>query len=155
MREFWSPNCIFYKSYIPVLNLHIAGIFFLVEFETVTCEYTLCDIDLDTLCSSLSQVNGFYGARGVMGNIPDAYTYIASSFYHLVKYYNMQCRIRLYEYYRSQWTYHVKGLWYYLPNQNRPFLSMMGSSTFGKNSPPPKKKTNRKIKNIKRISYWC
>lgn len=80
------------------------------------------------------QVNGFYGARGVMGNIPDAYTYIASSFYHLVKYYNMQHRIHLYEYYRHQWTYHVKGLWYYLPNQNLPFLSMMGSSNFGHRS---------------------
>ncbi|XP_062567116.1 CDP-diacylglycerol--glycerol-3-phosphate 3-phosphatidyltransferase, mitochondrial-like isoform X1 [Saccostrea cucullata] len=80
------------------------------------------------------QVNGFYGARGVMGNIPDAYTYIASSFYHLVLYHSMQHRIRLYEYYRDQWTYHVKGLWYYLPNQTLPFLCMMGSSNFGHRS---------------------
>lgn len=80
----------------------------------------------------LLQVNGFFGARGVMGNIPDAYTYIASSFYHMVGYYNMQHRIRLYEYYRDQWTYHVKGLWFYLPHQTVPFLSMMGSSNFGK-----------------------
>ncbi|XP_061182445.1 CDP-diacylglycerol--glycerol-3-phosphate 3-phosphatidyltransferase, mitochondrial-like [Saccostrea echinata] len=80
------------------------------------------------------QVNGFYGARGVIGNIPDAYTYIASSFYHLVLYHNMQHRIRLYEYYRDQWTYHVKGLWYYLPNQTLPFLCMMGSSNFGHRS---------------------
>lgn len=104
----------------------------------ITIPTTLLHVHINPLLSHSSyhtvlsfQVNGFYGARGVMGNIPDAYTYIASSFYHLVKYYNMQHRIRLYEYYRNQWTYHVKGLWYYLPNQTLPFLSMMGSSNFG------------------------
>ncbi|XP_022313163.2 CDP-diacylglycerol--glycerol-3-phosphate 3-phosphatidyltransferase, mitochondrial-like isoform X1 [Crassostrea virginica] len=101
------------------------------HYQNIIVQESLANFNL--LIAS-PQVNGFYGARGVMGNIPDAYTYIASSFYHLVKYYNMQCRIRLYEYYRSQWTYHVKGLWYYLPNQNRPFLSMMGSSNFGHRS---------------------
>jgi CDP-diacylglycerol--glycerol-3-phosphate 3-phosphatidyltransferase len=80
------------------------------------------------------QANGFYGSKGVSGAIPDAYTYIAKKFYDEVVRSNQQSRISLHEYSRQGWTVHSKGLWYYLPGQNVPSMSMVGSPNFGHRS---------------------
>ncbi|XP_077980531.1 CDP-diacylglycerol--glycerol-3-phosphate 3-phosphatidyltransferase, mitochondrial-like [Glandiceps talaboti] len=77
------------------------------------------------------KTNGFYGAKGVAGGIPDAYTYIAKHFYARLCKHNQLHRIRLYEYYRDKWTFHAKGLWYYFPHQVLPSLSLLGSTNFG------------------------
>ncbi|XP_074648127.1 CDP-diacylglycerol--glycerol-3-phosphate 3-phosphatidyltransferase, mitochondrial-like [Tubulanus polymorphus] len=77
------------------------------------------------------QVNGFYGAKGLSGAIPDAYTYIAKNFYERVCSLGQTTRVELYEYYRDKWTFHVKGLWYYLPGQTLPTLTLIGSPNFG------------------------
>jgi CDP-diacylglycerol--glycerol-3-phosphate 3-phosphatidyltransferase len=37
----------------------------------------------------------------------------------------------LYEYFKEKWTFHGKGLWYYLPGQSRPCLTFLGSPNFG------------------------
>lgn len=55
------------------------------------------------------EVNGFFGAKGVAGAIPDAYTHIARQFYERVRQLGQQGRIRLHEYHRPQWTFHAKG----------------------------------------------
>ncbi|XP_044033773.1 CDP-diacylglycerol--glycerol-3-phosphate 3-phosphatidyltransferase, mitochondrial [Siniperca chuatsi] len=77
------------------------------------------------------EVNGFFGAKGVAGAIPAAYIHIAKQFYNQVCQLGQQERVHLHEYHRSQWTFHAKGLWYYLQGQDRPCLTLIGSPNFG------------------------
>ena len=59
------------------------------------------------------------------------YTFIAQQFCNQVKVLGISERIKLYEYMRYGWTFHAKGLWYYLPNELLPSLVFVGSSNFG------------------------
>ncbi|XP_061564826.1 CDP-diacylglycerol--glycerol-3-phosphate 3-phosphatidyltransferase, mitochondrial [Cololabis saira] len=77
------------------------------------------------------EVNGFFGAKGVAGAIPAAYIHIARQFYNQVCRRGQQERVHLHEYHRLQWTFHAKGLWYYLRGQDRPCLTLIGSPNFG------------------------
>ncbi|CAN9509016.1 unnamed protein product [Ophioblennius macclurei] len=77
------------------------------------------------------EVNGFFGAKGVAGAIPAAYIHIARQFYSQVCRLGQQERVHLHEYHRPQWTFHAKGLWYYLQGQDRPCLTLIGSPNFG------------------------
>ncbi|PVD39134.1 hypothetical protein C0Q70_01762 [Pomacea canaliculata] len=77
------------------------------------------------------EVNGFYGAKGIAGYVPSAYVYIARQFFQEVQAYKQAQRIQLFEYFRDKWTFHVKGLWYYLPEQTMPSLTLIGSPNFG------------------------
>ncbi|XP_010747736.2 CDP-diacylglycerol--glycerol-3-phosphate 3-phosphatidyltransferase, mitochondrial isoform X1 [Larimichthys crocea] len=77
------------------------------------------------------EVNGFFGAKGLAGAIPAAYIHIARQFYNQVCRLGQQERVHLHEYHRSQWTFHAKGLWYYLQGQDRPCLTLIGSPNFG------------------------
>ncbi|KAM8836077.1 CDP-diacylglycerol--glycerol-3-phosphate 3-phosphatidyltransferase, mitochondrial isoform 2-T5 [Spinachia spinachia] len=77
------------------------------------------------------EVNGFFGAKGLAGAIPAAYTLIARQFYGQVCRQGQQERVHLHEYRRSQWTFHAKGLWYYLQGKDRPCLTLIGSPNFG------------------------
>lgn len=43
-------------------------------------------------------------------------------------------RVSLYEYEKANWTYHAKGMWYYLPSSTLPSLILIGSSNFGERS---------------------
>ena len=85
-------------------------------------------------CLLIQQVNGFYQAKGIAGYVPHAYIYIAKRFYEHVQKYGQDQRIQLFEYYRDKWTFHVKGLWYYLPHQSLPSCTFVGSPNFGKNA---------------------
>lgn len=102
------------------------------------------------------EVNGFFGAKGVAGAIPDAYTHIARQFYEQVLRLGQQERVHLHEYHRAQWSFHAKGeapesfltevcadgtsasshsgLWYYLQGRARPCLTLIGSPNFGHRS---------------------
>ena len=40
----------------------------------------------------------------------------------------------MHEYVRDKWTFHAKGLWYYLPNEPLPSLTLIGSPNFGHRS---------------------
>lgn len=77
------------------------------------------------------EVNGFFGAKGIAGSIPAAYIHIARQFYSKVCQLGQEDRVHLHEYHRSQWTFHAKGLWYYLQGQDRPCLTLIGSPNFG------------------------
>lgn len=72
-------------------------------------------------------------AKGIAGGIPAAYTRIEESFYDLCERMDQQRRVTLWEYVKPGWTYHAKGLWYTLPGQRRPSLTLVGSPNFGKN----------------------
>ncbi|KAL3875758.1 hypothetical protein ACJMK2_033676 [Sinanodonta woodiana] len=77
------------------------------------------------------EANGFYGARGLSGAIPSAYIYIAYLFHQQVHRFEQNRRIFLYEYFKDNWTFHVKGLWYYLPSDTLPVMTLVGSPNFG------------------------
>ncbi|KAH0950734.1 hypothetical protein HN011_002330 [Eciton burchellii] len=75
--------------------------------------------------------NGFFNAKGIAGGIPAAYTRIEESFFNLCERMEQQSRIRLWEFVKPGWTYHAKGLWYILPGQQKPSLTLIGSPNFG------------------------
>ncbi|TSK14779.1 CDP-diacylglycerol--glycerol-3-phosphate 3-phosphatidyltransferase, mitochondrial [Bagarius yarrelli] len=77
------------------------------------------------------EVNGFFGAKGVAGAIPEAYIHLAHQFYSKVCELGQQDRVHLHEYHRPDWTFHAKGLWYYLKGNERPCLTLIGSPNFG------------------------
>lgn len=80
------------------------------------------------------EANGFYKARGVIGGITDAFTQFAKEFYIRIQDSKQPERFTLKEYQRRHWTFHVKGLWYYRPNEDLPCLTMIGSPNFGHRS---------------------
>ncbi|KZC05620.1 CDP-diacylglycerol--glycerol-3-phosphate 3-phosphatidyltransferase, mitochondrial [Dufourea novaeangliae] len=75
--------------------------------------------------------NGFFSAKGVAGGIPAAYTKIEESFIKRCNNMRQQKRVTLWEFIRPGWTYHAKGLWYSLPGQEKPSLTLIGSPNFG------------------------
>ncbi|KAI4873928.1 hypothetical protein NFI96_000145, partial [Prochilodus magdalenae] len=77
------------------------------------------------------EVNGFFGAKGVAGAIPEAYIHLAHQFYRKVCDLGQQGRVHLHEYHRPDWTFHAKGLWYYLEGEDHPCLTLIGSPNFG------------------------
>lgn len=78
--------------------------------------------------------NGFQGAKGAAGGIPAAYSQISKKFLQNINATAQNQRIKLFEYQRKGWTYHAKGLWYYLPGSYVPDLTLIGSSNFGERS---------------------
>ncbi|XP_076461588.1 CDP-diacylglycerol--glycerol-3-phosphate 3-phosphatidyltransferase, mitochondrial-like [Babylonia areolata] len=83
------------------------------------------------LMMAAPEVNGFFRAKGIAGYIPAAYIYIARTFFEQVQHLKEHHRIQLYEYFRENWTFHAKGLWYYLPQKALPSLTLIGSPNFG------------------------
>uniref|UniRef100_A0A0B7A5S7 CDP-diacylglycerol--glycerol-3-phosphate 3-phosphatidyltransferase n=1 Tax=Arion vulgaris TaxID=1028688 RepID=A0A0B7A5S7_9EUPU len=77
------------------------------------------------------QSNGFLGAKGIAGAIPYSYVYLARKFLKQVQRVHQNQRIQMMEYVRDGWTFHGKGLWYYLPSQSLPSLTLVGSPNFG------------------------
>ncbi|XP_076293454.1 phosphatidylglycerophosphate synthase 1 isoform X2 [Lasioglossum baleicum] len=75
--------------------------------------------------------NGFFSAKGVAGGIPAAYTKIEESFIKRCSNMGQENRIKLWEFIKPGWTYHAKGLWYSLPGQEKPNLTLIGSPNFG------------------------
>lgn len=86
------------------------------------------------LQSQFLKANGFQGARGPAGSIPTAYSLIAKSFYESLVRGQQNHRVNFFEYEKPGWTYHAKGLWYYLPCCTLPNLTLIGSSNFGERS---------------------
>ena len=70
----------------------------------------------------------------ISGGIPDAFTQFAKEFYRKIHKCGQGERITLKEYFRSQWTFHAKGLWYSPPREDLPNLTLIGSSNFGHRS---------------------
>lgn len=114
------------------------------KFKLATGYFNLTQDYMDTIthqclahCSILMahpNANGFQGAKGPAGGIPAAYTLIAKNFYKKLIKANQEQRVSLFEYEKDGWSYHAKGLWYYLPNSNLPNLTLIGSSNFGERS---------------------
>nr|XP_029716507.1 CDP-diacylglycerol--glycerol-3-phosphate 3-phosphatidyltransferase, mitochondrial isoform X2 [Aedes albopictus] len=114
------------------------------KLKLATGYFNLTETYMDTLtkdcqaeCSILMahpNANGFLGAKGPAGGIPAAYSLIARKFYEKLKQSGQDHRVSLFEYERPGWTYHAKGLWYYLPDSSLPNVTLIGSSNFGERS---------------------
>ncbi|XP_061377180.1 CDP-diacylglycerol--glycerol-3-phosphate 3-phosphatidyltransferase, mitochondrial [Danaus plexippus] len=78
--------------------------------------------------------NGFMGAAGPAGGIPHAYSLIARQFWQKVVDNNQRSRVKMMEYERSGWTFHAKGLWYYPPGSDVPWMTVVGSANLGERS---------------------
>ncbi|EDX12415.1 CDP-diacylglycerol--glycerol-3-phosphate 3-phosphatidyltransferase, mitochondrial [Drosophila simulans] len=114
------------------------------RLKLATGYFNLTQEYMDTLthkclaqCSILMahpNANGFQGAKGPAGGIPAAYTLIAKSFYESLVRRKQNHRVNFFEYEKPGWTYHAKGLWYYLPEALLPNLTLIGSSNFGERS---------------------
>ncbi|XP_074099108.1 phosphatidylglycerophosphate synthase 1 [Cotesia typhae] len=112
-----------------------ASLRFATGYFNLTAEYSSaliqdCKASVQLLTAHPT-ANGFFEAKGVAGGIPAAYTLIEKSFYKSCERLGIDERINLREYVRSGWTYHVKGLWYTLPNHKKPSFTLIGSSNFG------------------------
>jgi phosphatidylserine/phosphatidylglycerophosphate/cardiolipin synthase-like enzyme len=60
---------------------------------------------INILCGS-PESNGFYGSKGISSQIPHVYSYLALKFYQKAK-----TAVQMYEYFRTAWTWHSKGIW--------------------------------------------
>ena len=72
--------------------------------------------------------NGFYNAEGFSGYIPALYTNISKNFFDQCK--DFKKDIKLYEFSRSKWTFHGKGIWIE-DEKNNTSATMLGSSNYG------------------------
>uniref|UniRef100_A0A1L8DZ75 CDP-diacylglycerol--glycerol-3-phosphate 3-phosphatidyltransferase n=1 Tax=Nyssomyia neivai TaxID=330878 RepID=A0A1L8DZ75_9DIPT len=121
-----------FQNSLPSSRIRMATGYF-----NLTQEYMDSIADCQAECAILMahpNANGFKGAKGPAGGIPDAYTLIARQFYEKLMAAKQEHRVSLYEYQLPGWTYHAKGLWYYLPNSSLPAMTLIGSSNFGERS---------------------
>lgn len=104
-------------------------------YFNLTSEYSNALLrDCQGTCQLLTAhptANGFFSAKGVAGGIPAAYTKIEELFCKRCDKLGQQERVTLYEFVKPGWTYHAKGLWYSLPGQEKPCLTLVGSPNFG------------------------
>ena len=83
-----------------------------------------------------------------MEGVPHAYTWIASMFWSLVCAREKQHKVAMFEYGREGWTFHAKGLWYYLPFEKQPSATVVGSPKgLSKRIRKRKSRSSQKIKN--------
>ncbi|OCK81764.1 CDP-diacylglycerol-glycerol-3-phosphate 3-phosphatidyltransferas-like protein [Lepidopterella palustris CBS 459.81] len=93
-----------------------------------------------TVIAASPYANGFYGSAGVSGMLPSAYTLLARHFLNAVRYANLASSIQLKEWRRGTvgeeggWSYHAKGLWVTLPGEDKPSVTLVGSSNYTKRS---------------------
>lgn len=123
----------FFLKAVPNSRINLTtGYFNLTQtyMDTIAAK---CSATCDILMAH-PNANGFQGAKGPAGGIPAAYSQISKNFLKKLIELNQTDRIKLYEYQRRGWTYHAKGLWYYLPGSYTPDLTLIGSSNFGERS---------------------
>ena len=89
-------------------HVHLASGYFNLVEEYVNA--LLSSSSYWDILTASPRANSFFGARGVIGRIPKAYTYIETEFLWRLKRATRE-HVRLLEYFREGWTFHVKGLW--------------------------------------------
>ncbi|KAK4679783.1 CDP-diacylglycerol--glycerol-3-phosphate 3-phosphatidyltransferase [Podospora pseudoanserina] len=94
----------------------------------------------NTVITASPYANGFYKSPGVSGLLPDAYTLLARRFVRAVHEKKLDASTVMKEWRKGTvgepgaWTYHAKGLWVTLPDNNGPSISLIGSSNYTKRS---------------------
>jgi phosphatidylserine/phosphatidylglycerophosphate/cardiolipin synthase-like enzyme len=91
----------------------------------------------------LDQANGWYGAKGISGNVPALYAAVTHRFLQRLDHvltHPARALITVYEYFRTGWSYHAKGMWMEsrtLVNpvtSPRPLLTAVGSPNYSSRS---------------------
>lgn len=92
-----------------------------------------------TVITASPYANGFFESKGMSGNIPDAYLYLANKFLKKVKKAGKENVISLREWQRgivnkpNGWSYHAKGIWISEKLNNEmtlPIATVIGSSNY-------------------------
>lgn len=122
-----------FSNSIPNSRINLTSGYFNLTQKYMDTLVNDCSANCDILMAH-PNANGFKGAKGPAGGIPDAYSHISRKFLQKLIETNQRERIKLFEYDRKNWTYHAKGLWYYLPGSYVPDLTLIGSSNFGERS---------------------
>ncbi|CAK9442087.1 uncharacterized protein LODBEIA_P58490 [Lodderomyces beijingensis] len=84
------------------------------------------------------KANSFYKSPGVSYYLPEAYLLFAKRFLEEVKRRSKQHSITVYEWQNGEvnkpggWTYHAKGLWITVPEEDEPSITVVGSSNYTK-----------------------
>ncbi|CAF1306052.1 unnamed protein product [Adineta steineri] len=124
-------------SNLPIESkLYLATSYFNMtkEYENEIIDNKRKDTEISLLTAS-PQANGFYGSRGISRFVPIGYSENEREFIDRAE---KKCsndkQIRMFEYFRSQWTYHAKGLWLYEKDKEYPVLTCIGSPNFGARS---------------------
>lgn len=78
------------------------------------------------------QANGFYNGGNIIGLVPWAYNSLLETFYSSL---TVEDQINIFEYSKNDWTFHSKGIWLEIDDQNfshKKFgFTLIGSSNFG------------------------
>ncbi|CAH1115997.1 unnamed protein product [Phaedon cochleariae] len=114
-------------------KLKIASGYFNLTTQYMDTLIRECQAQCDILMAH-PKANGFWGSTNPSGGIPYAYSLIAKNFEKYAENEGQLDRIRLLEYLQSGWTFHVKGLWYYPPENTFPSMTVIGSPNFGERS---------------------
>ncbi|KRX56176.1 CDP-diacylglycerol--glycerol-3-phosphate 3-phosphatidyltransferase, mitochondrial, partial [Trichinella sp. T9] len=77
------------------------------------------------------EANGFHGAEGLSGYVPDVYKNFSELFYRRMINKQVLNRLQLFEYKRDDWTFHAKGIWLKVYSDNKVNASVIGSTNFG------------------------
>lgn len=91
-----------------------------------------------TVITASAKANSFYKSPGVSYYIPEAYLLIAKKFLEDLRRRGKEELIRLYEWQNGVvntaggWSYHAKGLWITVPEEEIPSITVVGSSNFTK-----------------------
>lgn len=121
------------KSTVPESQIKLATGYFNLTDTFMKTLTTDCSADCSILMAH-PNANGFTGAKGPAGSIPKAYTLLARNFYNSVIAARQAARISMHEYEKQGWSYHAKGIWYYLPHATLPCMTVVGSSNYGERS---------------------
>lgn len=91
-----------------------------------------------TVITASAKANSFYKSPGVSYYIPEAYLLIAKKFLEELRRRGKESLIKLYEWQNGivntpgGWSYHAKGLWITVPEEEEPSITVIGSSNFTK-----------------------
>eukprot|EP00890_Picochlorum_soloecismus_P005576 jgi/Picsp_1/6019/NSC_03373-R1_phosphatidylglycerophosphate synthase 1 len=82
-----------------------------------------------TILTSSMEANGFFGSKGLSGQIPLAYAMLEQRFWSRISKNGEQRTLR--EYSREGHEFHAKGLYWMPQKTDEPMLASLGSSNFG------------------------
>ena len=114
-------------------KLYLATSYFNIttDYERELIDRKRPDTTVHMLTAS-PQANGFYGSKGISQYVPIGYSENEREFVERAESKPFpKEQIQMFEYTRSQWTYHAKGLWLYEKDQLHPTLTCIGSPNFG------------------------
>ncbi|EGV66827.1 hypothetical protein CANTEDRAFT_91743 [Yamadazyma tenuis ATCC 10573] len=91
-----------------------------------------------TIITASAKANSFYKSTGVSYYIPEAYLLIAKKFLEDIRAKAKDNLIKLYEWRNGVvntpggWSYHAKGIWITVPDEDLPSITVIGSSNYTK-----------------------